>query len=90
MAVLFADFSNECYVLSLQFLDHDIGLTEGAAGFGYANISLPPGDMMAANGCPHIEFTRSHFVNVSGSREPVNEITCKLFVGCNSSLVVQF
>lgn len=63
---------------TFQFIDHDMSLTEGGAGFGEANISIPTrsDDFFFQEGCPNIHFTRSRFVN-NTIREQVNEITGK-------------
>ena len=46
-----------------QFLDHDIDLTEGTAGYGNMTVEIPndPNDLFIQNGCPEINLVRSEY-----------------------------
>ena len=46
-----------------QFLDHDIDLTEGAAGYGNMTIEIPndPNDLFIQESCPEINLVRSEY-----------------------------
>lgn len=64
-----------------QFLDHDLGLSDGAAAFGVANIPVPADDPDFAP-APYIPFARAIFDPATGEaatpaspREQLNQIT---------------